>query len=57
MYTPTKIVYNVGDPCEIAGFKMVYAGTGGKTTDITKDIELKIKDTTIYNGECKNDIY
>ena len=36
---------------------MVYAGTGGKTTDITKDIELKIKDTTIYNGECKNDIY
>jgi len=57
MYTPTKIVYNVGDPFEIAGFKMVYAGTGGKTTDITKDIELKIKDTTIYNGECKNDIY
>ncbi|NMA67244.1 MAG: hypothetical protein GX957_13590 [Clostridiaceae bacterium] len=50
MSTPTKIVYNVGDSFEIAGFKMVYVGTDGKTTDITKDIELKIEDATIYDG-------
>lgn len=50
MSIPDKIVYKVGDSFETTGFKIVCTGAGGKTVDITKDIELKIKNTTIYDG-------
>lgn len=48
--TPGKLVYNVGDPFEITGFKVVEVDVYGFTTDITSDIELKVNSTKIYDG-------
>jgi len=48
--TPKKLVYNVGEPFEIAGFKVVNVDVYGFTTDITSDIELKVNSTKIYDG-------
>lgn len=48
--TPNKLLYKVGEPFEIAGFKAVYQDVYGNATDITKDIELKVNTTKIYDG-------
>jgi hypothetical protein len=48
--TPSKLIYKVGEPFEIAGFKVVYVDIYGKGTDITSEIELKVNSTRIYDG-------
>lgn len=48
--TPGKLLYKVGEPFEIAGFKVVYVDVYGFTTDVTSDIELKVNSTKIYDG-------
>lgn len=47
---PDKILYNVGDPFETAGFKVLWMDIYGKGTDITADIELKVNGSKIQNG-------
>jgi len=48
--TPGKLVYKVGEPFEIKGFKVVEVDVYGFTTDVTSDIELKVNSTRIYDG-------
>lgn len=48
--TPTKQLYKVGEPFEIAGFKVVYVDIYDIGTDITSDIELRINNTKINDG-------
>lgn len=48
--TPSKLLYKVGEPFEIAGFKAAYIDIYGNGTDVTKDIELKVNTTKIYDG-------
>ncbi len=48
--TPSKLLYKVGEPFEIAGFKVVDVDVYGFATDVTSDIELKVNSTKIYDG-------
>ncbi|HHV98304.1 MAG TPA: hypothetical protein GXX36_01820 [Clostridiaceae bacterium] len=48
--TPGKLLYKVGEPFEITGFKVVDVDVYGFTTDITSEIELKVNSTRIYDG-------
>lgn len=47
---PDKILYNLGEPFAVAGFKVSWVDVYGKGTDITSDIELKVGGTKIYDG-------
>lgn len=47
---PNKILYKVGEPFEVAGFKVVWVDIYSRGTDITGDIELKVNSTKIYDG-------
>lgn len=48
--TPTKVIYKVGEPFEIAGFKAFWMDIYSRGTDISNDIELKTNRTKIYDG-------
>lgn len=48
--TPSKLLYQVGEPFETAGFVVKHVDIYGRGTDITKDIVLKVDSTEIYDG-------